>query len=84
MFSILGWVITGYIAGSVAEWLVPPKTPQPGWQTIATGVAGSVVGGIVYSVLHGADYSPAGLVWSCCGAVICVLGYRWTTQGGAK
>lgn len=81
MFSILGWVITGYIAGSVAQWLVPSDIPQPGWQTIATGVAGSVVGGMAYAAMHGADYSPAGLMWSCVGAVACVLAYRWYTRG---
>jgi uncharacterized membrane protein YeaQ/YmgE (transglycosylase-associated protein family) len=83
MLTILGWLIVGYIAGSVAEWLVPPASPQPGWRTVATGVAGSVVGGIAYAMLHGADYSPAGLVWSCGGAVLCVLAYQWTTHGGA-
>jgi uncharacterized membrane protein YeaQ/YmgE (transglycosylase-associated protein family) len=84
MFSLLSWIVVGYIAGSVAEWLVPPTTPQPGWQRIATGVAGSVVGGMVYALLHGADYSPAGIVWSCGGAVCCMLAYRWYTHGGVK
>lgn len=83
MFSILGWIIAGWIAGSVAEWFVPHDKPTPGWQTIATGVAGSIVGGMVYATLHGSGYSPAGIVWSIGGAVICLFGYRWyITQGG--
>jgi uncharacterized membrane protein YeaQ/YmgE (transglycosylase-associated protein family) len=80
MFSIIGWLITGWIAGSMAEWLIPNKTPTPGWQTIATGVAGSIVGGVVYSTVYGSSYSPAGMVWSCAGAVLCLIAYRWYTQ----
>lgn len=83
MFTILGWIITGWVAGSIAEWFLPHKTPTPGWQTIATGVAGSIVGGMVYAILHGRDYSPAGLVWSCGGAVLCLVAYRWYTEGAA-
>lgn len=77
MFFLIGWIVTGWIAGSVAEWLLPPSTPQPRWRTIATGIAGSMVGVIVYAVLHGSGYSPAGLVWSCGGALLCLLGERF-------
>ena len=83
MFSIIGWLITGWVAGSIAEWFLPPAGPRPGWQTIATGVAGSIVGGIVYSTMYGSDYSPAGMVWSCAGAVLCLFAYRWYTETGA-
>jgi uncharacterized membrane protein YeaQ/YmgE (transglycosylase-associated protein family) len=80
MFSIIGWIVCGWIAGSIAEWLLPPSGQPKGWQTIATGIAGSVVGGLVYGMLHGRQYSPAGIVYSVIGAVICLAAYRWYQQ----
>jgi len=84
MFSIVGWIITGYIAGSLANWFLPSASVQPGWQTVATGVAGSIVGGVVYSLINGSDYSPAGFVFSTVGAVCCLVGYRWYTSTGGS
>lgn len=77
MFSLIGWVVIGYIAGSLAMWLVPPKQPVPGWQTIAFGAAGSIVGGMVSATVSGDVYAPGGFFWSVIGAVIVVLGVRW-------
>lgn len=77
MLSILGWVLCGWIAGSIAEYFVPPDRPSPGWQTIGLGIAGSIVGGMVSSILGGDPYSPAGIVWSVIGAVVCLFAYRW-------
>lgn len=81
MFSILGWVVCGYIAGAVAMWFMPPKQPVPGWQTIAVGVGGSVVGGMVSAILSGDPYAPAGIMWSVIGAVVVVAAWRWYTEG---
>jgi uncharacterized membrane protein YeaQ/YmgE (transglycosylase-associated protein family) len=82
MITIIGWIVSGWIAGSAAEWLVPPATPQPRWQTIATGIGGSVVGGIIYGVLTGSSYQPAGIMYSIIGAICCVFAYRWYTDHG--
>jgi uncharacterized membrane protein YeaQ/YmgE (transglycosylase-associated protein family) len=84
MFSLIGWVITGWIAGSLANWFLPSASVQPGWQTVATGVAGSIVGGVVYSLINGSDYSPAGFVFSTVGAVCCLVAYRWYTSTGGS
>lgn len=77
MFAILGWVIVGYVAGSVAVWLVPPKREAPGWQTIAIGVGGSIVGGMISATLNADTYSPAGFFWSAVGAVAVAVAWRW-------
>lgn len=77
MFTLLSWLVVGYIAGSIALWLVPAKAEVPGWQTIAYGVAGSVVGGMANAMMSGDPYAPAGLVWSGLGAMVVVLGVRW-------
>lgn len=77
MLSLVGWVVCGWIAGSIAEYFVPPDKPSPGWQTIGLGIAGSIVGGIVSAIVTGNQYSPAGIVWSIVGAVVCLFSYRY-------
>lgn len=77
MVTLVGWIICGYVAGSLAMWLVPPSKPVPGLATIAYGVGGSIVGGIASSVMSGDPYSPAGFVWSTIGAVLVVLAANW-------
>jgi len=84
MFSLIGWIVTGYIAGSLANWFLPSASVQPGWQTIATGVAGSIVGGTLYSLVSGSDYSPSGFVFSTVGAVLCLVAYRWYQSNGGS
>ena len=77
MFSLIGWVITGWISGSLANWFLPSASVQPGWQTVATGVAGSIVGGLGYSIINGSGFSTVG-------AVVCLVAYRWyTSEGGS-
>lgn len=80
MFSIIGWVVCGYIAGSVALWFMPPAKPAPGWQTVGFGVGGSIVGGMASALLTGDCYSPAGIMWSIIGAVVVVAGWRWYSE----
>ena len=71
MFSILLWLVFGFIAGSVAEWLWPPAKPRSRFQTIGIGISGSVCGGLVGSILTGSYYAPAGFALSVAGAVLC-------------
>lgn len=82
MFTLLGWVLVGYFAGSLALWLFPPSKPVPGWQTVGFGVAGSVVGGMIAASMSGDPYAPAGFLISIVGAVVVVLGVRWFQEQG--
>lgn len=77
MVTLLGWVVVGYVAGAIALWFVPPTKPVPGWQTVACGAAGSIVGGMASATVYGTPYAPAGLLWSILGAVVVVIGVRW-------
>lgn len=77
MFTLLLWVVCGYIAGSIAIRVVPPRQPIDGWQVIVFGVIGSIVGGMVSAVVSGDTYAPAGVLWSIVGAVVVVAGWRW-------
>lgn len=80
MWQIVVWVLFGWIAGSVAMWLVPPKRPVGGLEVIGVGVAGSIVGGMASSLVSGSYYSPGGLVCSVVGAVAVVFAWRWYTE----
>lgn len=82
MLSIIGWVVTGWIAGTVAEYFFPQPVGTPGWKTVATGIIGSVVGGLGYSFVNESRYSPAGIIWSCVGAVACLAAWQWYQKNG--
>lgn len=47
--GIIGWIIMGLIAGLVAQWLMPGKTPGGGGiiVTIILGIVGGLVGGYI-------------------------------------
>lgn len=77
MFTLVVWVLFGWVAGTVAMWFMPPKQPVAGWQTVAVGVAGSIVGGMTSALVSGDYYAPGGILWSIIGAVAVVAAWRW-------
>lgn len=76
MISLVLWVVFGWIAGAIAEMVWPPAAAGSRLQTIGIGVAGSVVGGLVGSVITGSYYRPAGIVMSVVGALLCMFVWR--------
>ena len=76
MVGLIFWVVFGWIAGTVAEWLWAPAVPHSKLTTIAIGVGGSVAGGLVGSVITGSHYAPGGLVMSVVGALLCMFVYK--------
>jgi uncharacterized membrane protein YeaQ/YmgE (transglycosylase-associated protein family) len=76
MIAIICWLVFGWIAGTVAEWLWPPAAPRSKLVTIGIGVAGSVAGGLVGSVITGSNYAPGGLILSVAGALLCMFVYK--------
>lgn len=75
MFSLIIWLVFGWIAGSIAGWLWPEASGNR-MQTIGIGIAGSVAGGLVGSILTGNHYAPAGLVLSVLGSLLCMFIWR--------
>ena len=51
--SIIGWIFLGAILGYLARLLVPGPDPMSAPATIALGVAGQVVAGLVFYALFG-------------------------------
>ncbi len=69
--DIIGWIIGGLIIGAIAKLLYPGNDRMGCISTIALGILGSVVGGIIARVLwKPGPLEPAGWVLSIIGAII--------------
>ena len=84
MFSLISWLIYGVIVGGIARAIYKGDTP-PGWiPTIATGVAGSVFGGMIHSMISGGRNDSAGIVFGVIGGVLaCFLYSKWLSGSNA-
>lgn len=51
LISIIGALIIGLIVGAIARFLVPGRDPMGCFATALLGIAGSIVGGLVGSVI---------------------------------
>jgi uncharacterized membrane protein YeaQ/YmgE (transglycosylase-associated protein family) len=78
LVSIVLWVLFGLVVGFIARALVPGRDNIGLWRTIAVGVLGSVVGGLLFGLLTVGlrGFHPAGLIGSVIGAVIVLLLYN--------
>lgn len=79
MLGFFWWIIIGLLAGLLARFLDPGHQPMGWLLTIALGLVGSVLGGVISSFIFGTDprepgFQASGLVMSTVGAVI-VLGH---------
>ncbi|KQZ85131.1 transglycosylase [Microbacterium sp. Root166] len=78
LWTILGLIIIGLIAGLLARAIIPGKQSIGILMTIVLGIVGSFVGGFLGFLIFGADpnggfLQPSGIIGSIIGAVI-VLG----------
>jgi len=70
--------LAGLIIGALARLAVPGPDPMSIWATIALGVTGSFVGGVVGRAL---GLGGAGLFLSVGGAIALLVAYRKWVQG---
>jgi uncharacterized membrane protein YeaQ/YmgE (transglycosylase-associated protein family) len=84
--SILLWVVFGLVVGFIARALVPGRDNIGVWRTIALGVLGSVLGGLLFGLLTVGirGFQPAGLIGSVIGAVIVLLLYNKFVRGRGR
>ena len=78
LWTILGLIIIGLIAGLIARAIIPGKQSLGILMTIVLGIVGSFVGGFLGYLLFGSDpnegfLQPSGIIGSILGAII-VLG----------
>ena len=74
---ILFILLWGFIIGGLARFAIPGPDPMPIWMTIAIGIGGSLIGGIVSRLLFG---TPVSFFFAFLGAVLLVVLYRKYVQ----
>jgi uncharacterized membrane protein YeaQ/YmgE (transglycosylase-associated protein family) len=79
MLNLLAWILFGLLVGGIARLIVPGHDPMGCLGTMLLGIAGSVVGGFLGSLLftgvrHG--FKPAGFLGAVVGGVIVLLIWR--------
>lgn len=87
LFTIIGFIILGLIAGALARLLVPGKDPMGIGATIVLGIVGSFVGGFLWYLIAGGGedgFSPSSLLGSIIGAIIVLLIYRAVSDRGGR
>ena len=73
----LSWILLGLTAGSLAKFLVPGRDPPGCLVTIALGIAGAFVGGLVATALGWSeitrDLNARSVALATAGAVVVLL-----------
>ena len=78
IFSIIGLIIVGFIVGVLARWFYPGAVNLGFWMTTLLGIGGSLVGGIVSSlVFRRSDgrFHRGGWIISILGAMALIWAY---------
>lgn len=78
LWTIIGWLVFGLIAGFIARAVVPGKDDIGLVMTIVLGVVGSVVGGFVFGLLTVGlrGFEPSGWIGSIIGAIVVLVVYN--------
>lgn len=83
MWSLLAFLVIGFLAGLIARALVSGPSPTGLVATTVLGIVGSLVGGFLGFVLFGKDlgdgaFQASGLIGSIIGSIVVLLVYRST------
>ena len=73
IMAIIGTIIVGFIVGVLARFFYPGAVPMGFWLTVALGIGGSLVGGLVGSLIWKSPdgkFHPAGWFLSLLGALL--------------
>jgi uncharacterized membrane protein YeaQ/YmgE (transglycosylase-associated protein family) len=74
---IIVLLVGGLIIGALARLAVPGPDPMSIWATIALGLGGSIIGGIVARILIG---TAGGFIFALLGAILLLILYRHFVQ----
>jgi len=83
---ILAIIGAGMVVGWLAQVVLGAKSGATDWgMALVAGVAGSFVGGLVFSLLagDGLDIAPSGLIGSFVGALIITAVWQWYRKRAA-
>ena len=73
IMGIIGTIIVGFIVGVLARFFYPGAVPLGFWLTVALGIGGSIVGGLISSLIWktpDGKFHPAGWIMSLIGALL--------------
>jgi len=79
MLNFIWWLIVGLIAGALARLIMPGKDPMGMVATVLLGITGSILGGLLSSLIWGANergFRPGGLLLSLLGAILLLWLWR--------
>jgi uncharacterized membrane protein YeaQ/YmgE (transglycosylase-associated protein family) len=77
LLFLLLLVVFGFVVGAFARFALPGPDPMPWYATIALGLAGTFVGGIIARLLLG---TAGGFLFALIGAVLLLALYRKYVQ----
>jgi uncharacterized membrane protein YeaQ/YmgE (transglycosylase-associated protein family) len=78
ILGIIGMIIVGFIVGVIARFVYPGAVNLGFWMTVALGIGGSLIGGVIGSLLWKSPdgrFHPAGWFLSLIGALILIWLY---------
>ena len=75
--TIIQILISGFVIGALARFAVPGPDPMPIWMTIALGLAGSIIGGVIGQLVFG---NPGGITLAFLCTVLLLIAYRHYVQ----
>jgi uncharacterized membrane protein YeaQ/YmgE (transglycosylase-associated protein family) len=78
ILGIIGTIIVGFIVGVLARFFYPGAVPLGFWLTVALGIGGSIVGGLISSLIWKSPdgkFHPAGWIMSIIGALLLLWVY---------
>jgi len=82
---MIGAIILGILAGFIGKALMPGKDPGGFIATIALGIAGSLVGFLIFTELLGIGdndiFDLGGLIGAVIGVMLLLFGYRKVVEG---
>ena len=77
---VLAVALSGLVVGALARLAVPGPDPMSIWRTIALGIVGSLLGGLIAGLV-GVGGSGGIFLLAFAGAVLLLIGYRRVFQG---
>jgi len=85
-FDLLGWIVIGFLAGSISGWVVGTRSVQGCLPTIVVGILGAIVGGwlageLGYGQLEG---FVGALIFATIGSIVVRLILRALEGGGRR
>jgi uncharacterized membrane protein YeaQ/YmgE (transglycosylase-associated protein family) len=79
--QIISWLVFGLIVGAIAKLLYPGNEKMGCLSTIALGILGSVMGGVIARFLwNPGPVEPSGWIMSIIGALIVLAITTWTSR----